>query len=846
MPKPAKSIEEIFPLIEFCKAGKLTEVTQWIEEGKPLDPPPAKRRSSRRMPLQIAIEKNFYSLAELLLEGGADPFLNGNALRYCVTKSRPDIAGLLLEQGVPAESVDFVYVCEMGNPEIIRLFLERGVDPTTDFAFYHAIVGMTKPALGIYKEWEATFPALKKLLNAALLHFVNEERARGVALCLWAGAEPAEPAIDVESSGKEEWREFPLVAAAWKGNLEILKALHPERHPDLLGEVLQSSRRRKSVIDYLLKLGAPLNEKPNGGSALLDRTICDLGWFINKDVVETLDMIRYLVGKGAKWIPDEPGDFRSIRSNFKNLTGPQIVEFVRIIWDGDAATKGVIEELLGTQTMKEVLGRHRSEVEMIMNPPPPEPPAPQEQEKLKSQEPTRNMKKTPIEEVRKRAEAFLIDFLCQRPSIPFWTGRISDHPPVAKTRKVMGLSNHDNRDAVEILQEAAVRVEDALGCAEIRIRGNVGWGLAEVIFELREGVDWKEAIRKAWGISGREPNEYLLTDVGAKTLAWLQNSECVNEFIKERSLSHRMGLGGRLSDLEEHLKEISLKTPKVVKWETRGDRHSNPPLCYKLWLEDSEAPREPSDAWNPVLDFNLEDFQKSELDQCKDSILDHLLEAQPEGMDPVAILCVDSLPALRTLFPKARFDQYFRGPNLPGLFSRLKLPVGLKVAYDFRREAPFWFVNVHPAGAWTKILKEIEEKKNRPSLKQLYQLSDEAANLLSWITDLDEAEMEYGLSPVVNDELGREIGIKSPWESDNLPAYLQILVEEISDKTPWELRLQPWKHHSSWHSRIRIRKSNDLESSLIRQIQLYALEHGKAVPGDAVREKLAMLLGELE
>lgn len=74
MAKAARSIEELFPLIEYCRAGKLKDVSEWIAAESPLEPPVTKRRSQRWTPLQIAIEKNFYSLAELLLEGGADPF----------------------------------------------------------------------------------------------------------------------------------------------------------------------------------------------------------------------------------------------------------------------------------------------------------------------------------------------------------------------------------------------------------------------------------------------------------------------------------------------------------------------------------------------------------------------------------------------------------------------------------------------------------------------------------------------------------------------------------------------------------------------------------------------------
>jgi hypothetical protein len=36
----APNFEQIKPLVELCKAGRLFEVQEWIRAGKPLNPPP--------------------------------------------------------------------------------------------------------------------------------------------------------------------------------------------------------------------------------------------------------------------------------------------------------------------------------------------------------------------------------------------------------------------------------------------------------------------------------------------------------------------------------------------------------------------------------------------------------------------------------------------------------------------------------------------------------------------------------------------------------------------------------------------------------------------------------------
>jgi hypothetical protein len=42
---------------------------------------------------------------------------------------------------------------------------------------------------------------------------------------------------------------------------------------------------------------------------------------------------------------------------------------------------------------------------------------------------------------------------------------------------------------------------------------------------------------------------------------------------------------------------------------------------------------------------------------------------------------------------------------------------------------------------------------------------------------------------VVEDALEKKIGIKCPWDSANLPAYLAELLNELNERTPYEFTL---------------------------------------------------------
>jgi hypothetical protein len=108
--------------------------------------------------------------------------------------------------------------------------------------------------------------------------------------------------------------------------------------------------------------------------------------------------------------------------------------------------------------------------------------------------------------------------------------------------------------------------------------------------------------------------------------------------------------------------------------------------------------------------------------------------------------------------------------------------------------------------------------------------------LLEWIEALRDKDYLGKLTPMVEDELQKKIGIQCPWDSANLSAYLTELLSELNDRTPYELTLQPWKGYSGYKHRIRVSRKKSDEAVLIQQIQLLALKQGKTVSADRIRE----------
>ena len=127
----AETYEEVKPLADLCRAGKLFEVQAWVAAGKPVNLPltPGKRRRYKS-PLQIAVDCGFHSLVQVLLEGGAamEPDGWNSPMSRALAMRRLDIIQLLVEHGYDPATVDMTEVFASWDPAIMDYFIERGAE----------------------------------------------------------------------------------------------------------------------------------------------------------------------------------------------------------------------------------------------------------------------------------------------------------------------------------------------------------------------------------------------------------------------------------------------------------------------------------------------------------------------------------------------------------------------------------------------------------------------------------------------------------------------------------------------------------------------------------------------
>ena len=861
MAKEAKSIEELFPLIEFCKAGNLSAVSKWIEEEKPINPPPGKK-TRRASPLQIAIEKGFLTLTEVLLNAGANPSpesSGSNALWHAVERKRPDIAELLLDRGMPIDSVDFGSVCCSADPSLINLFLEHGADPIAGHPFYHGFTYCLNPMLGIYKSQVEKHPQLQIQADMALCHYAREGNLRCVSLLIWAGARPDFEIPEDAGERNDFTYTCAFEQAAYGGHTNIIKRMKPENYPSVIPRLLEiCSSREGDSLEYVLNLVSKISTLPDEGLSVLTSIFWNLGWAADPKQIfgvrstakidRHIDALEALGKHGLKWKP-APEKAKEMRRHIRHLEPEKILRVFRILKDYEAAEIPFLESLVSTPAMRTHLGDYTKKIANLFHPPPVKP-AKSSPETIQTQRKREDLEPATLPELKARAESYFIDTLKNTPEFRFWSTEIREHLDSTNARRILGMKRDDERSYYHIFQEGAQRVNKLSKSFEVTIQGNdYNKTISGMTITRLKGKEWVDVQNEVWKDSPAS-NPRRISDPSLKLFTWLREQPPSEEWLSETTVSWKAGFKGRQGLVSSLLKELSKKLAPHFHFKERGSRWDrNDPISYLIRIDPEASIDTPAalqsipQSLNPIFKHHFYRIIKEEIDEWTDFIYDHLLKTAPDGCEPVYLYWIDKAQELARLFPSLSPTGYSSGgTDVAKFFGSLRLIPDIKIGYNFGDDCDAWFLFLKPKSNWPAAIKAIEELRKQPSLRDRYNLSGDSAKLLEWIEGLNDKELLEEWSPVVEDSLEKRIGIECPWEDRNFSAYIQLLIDEINDKTPYDLKIQPWKDYSEWKTRIRIRKKESDESKIIRQIQFYGLQQGKLVEEHRVRELLTQLL----
>jgi ankyrin repeat protein len=280
-------VEEIKPLVELCKGGKLFAVQEWVAAGKPVNlPPRAGGRAAAKAPLQVAMDLGFHSLTEVLLKAGATAAggRGDDPMEVAIGRRRFDLVELLVENGYDPAAVDMRRVFDTWDPALMEFFIERGADVESGNPLAYALCHRVRTALAVFKRNRERFPGFPEQANIALRHHCVAGDLKWVSLLLWAGADPYAPGVHEydRDPHPDDPGSTALELAALYDHFEVLglkQARLDPAHPATTGIVRWACKEKGlDLVKRLLDRGWNPNDQANGGSSVIPYLLRDLGW----------------------------------------------------------------------------------------------------------------------------------------------------------------------------------------------------------------------------------------------------------------------------------------------------------------------------------------------------------------------------------------------------------------------------------------------------------------------------------------------------------------------------------------------------------------------------------------
>ena len=394
----ATAVEDLEPLVAFCRTGRLFEVQEWIHAGRPIALPKGSRSTSaKRNPLRVAMDAGFHSLVQVLLEGGA-PTREGNyqALDHAVELRRADLAALLVAHGADVNGVSMRFVIEMWQPEMVDLFLANVASLVRDNPIAWGLVHKIRPALGLLKRHAPEQAELLRQADLALRHHAAEGNGKWVALTLWAGADPLARGpsrldeTDTDDDDEDAGYLNAVELALMHGHLDILKqkklraALEPGHRGSarLLEQACYAPDSQP--LSLLLELGHSPGQLKCHGTMAITWLLHSMSWGFSFERTsvwsspdshpgidssyarERMKMLHMIVSKRAKWLPEDKAAIGDARRCFLKMAPPYALEFAWLMQHYKAARRRDVQELLRTPAMTRLLSKESDKAASIV------------------------------------------------------------------------------------------------------------------------------------------------------------------------------------------------------------------------------------------------------------------------------------------------------------------------------------------------------------------------------------------------------------------------------------------------------------------------------------------------
>jgi hypothetical protein len=434
-----------------------------------------------------------------------------------------------------------------------------------------------------------------------------------------------------------------------------------------------------------------------------------------------------------------------------------------------------------------------------------------------------------------------LENLRQTSFVPFWKPAIYV-TPCDEMAGVYDEARTGESRVKEILKEALSRRSFKTFLLELRDRERDHYGIQKrpsVAAALRDGSEWDQVFEEAWA-GVENANESCLTDNALRLLNWIRGPKNPGSLVPVNKVGAQAGIRGTGSYalIRTFLEEIAFKCPYELDFEVIGS-WSDRRVRAKLHPKRSE--KRPAKHDNPVFSGKILGSDRSDWEAYARMVEDRVLCSDLDDESPCVLFSIHSRTELVRCLPNLKDREDAEPGALNDFLEKVRLARGLRVGSSLEdRAGAGWVLGavLEKGWTWDRAMESIRERRNRQDPRTTYGLSGNAAKILEWIWSLHDHEMEMDMTPPVEPAARERIGMERLGSDPNSRAVLELMIEEINERTPYLLRLIPWKDYARDYHRILVRKKSNREDDLVREIQILGIEKGVCVEAADARAAL--------
>ncbi len=264
------------------------------------------------------------------------------------------------------------------------------------------------------------------------------------------------------------------------------------------------------------------------------------------------------------------------------------------------------------------------------------------------------------------------------------------------------------------------RIHALDGCSKdfktftLSVNSTERWRLPGVIVRVKDGFEWDDVIREAWGYAEHH-NPHYLTDNALRLWEWAKSAKNTGAAINRSTLGRSATLRGSNSyyHIPSYLIEIQQKADPSLHFE-HSDRYSTSGAQIKIWFSSETGPT--LKAENPQLEINIQKFRFCDLERVRTWLYQRILSGQFSGPRECLVMYgIKTRSELKRCFPGFQCHDCWPSSVFDHFLEAMNLVDGIALHYCTENGQP-WLIWCEPEDGWTwdRIKALLIESKRPP------------------------------------------------------------------------------------------------------------------------------------